>query len=114
MMSQISLYYNPENFENKKLKGYAASEDVRIKEIDIRKDPFTGTQLKQIADSLGISVADLVDTEHDKLNIPDGAETTEEEWAKFLRKQPDALKYPIVERDGKVALIQTPSDIKNL
>lgn len=114
MPDQVSLYYHEDGFEDRKLLGYAASHGVPLKVIDVRKVPPTPTQWLDYAYRLNVPIEALVNKEHKEMPAPANARLSEEEWAELLHKSPQLLSHPIAERNGKVALIKTSSDLLRL
>lgn len=61
---EIILFYNPNSVIAEKTLAYANTYGLPIRDVDILKTPFTGTQLEEIAESLQISIENLANQEH--------------------------------------------------
>ncbi len=109
---QITLYYNSKSVRAKQTMAYAKAEGLPIQEIDILHTPITGTQIIEIADRLGIKVADLVNQDHPTYSTKfDKADLSSNDWIKMIQHNPDIMKQPIAIRGDITILVETPSDI---
>lgn len=109
---QITLFYNSKSSRAKQTLAYAKAEGLPIQEIDVLQTPVTGTQIIEIADRLGINVADLVNQDHPTYSAKfNKAELSSEDWIKMIQNNPDILKQPIAIRGDITILVETPSDI---
>ena len=114
--NQITLYYDPSSRKGKQTLAYAKTHNLAISEIDIRKRPFTGTQLVEITDKLNISLKDLADTDSPRFfeKIGKAKEYDKESWIILLRENPELIKWPIALKGNHAILVATPSDILQL
>ena len=109
---QITLFYNSKSSRAKQTLAYAKAEGLPIQEIDVLQTPVTGTQIIEIADRLGIKVADLVNQDHPTYTVKfNKAELSSEDWINMIQNNPDILKQPIAIRGDITILVETPSDI---
>ena len=109
---EVILFYNPNSTIAKKALAYAKAEGFPVRDVDILKTPFTGTQLEELADRLHVSLEELVNKEHPYFRKHFGEpDLSEDDWIKILRKNPELLKEPIVIRGDKTILVKSPSDI---
>ena len=114
MRDQLSIYYNGQLPEARTLMGYACSLGIPVKALDVRKISLTPTQWLGLSDKLNVHVFELVDA--DRLNqVSCNSETmSREDWATLLFKEPELLRKPIIQRNGRIALLNTASDILQL
>ena len=111
----LILFYNPNSIIGKKVLSYAEADGLPIREVDILKTLFTGTQLEELADKLHISLHELVKKDHPDFKKHFGKPNlADEDWIKILRKNPQFIKEPIAIKGGKAVLVKTPSDILKL
>ncbi|MGB5369314.1 MAG: ArsC/Spx/MgsR family protein [Flavobacteriaceae bacterium] len=109
---QITLFYNSKSGRFKKTLAYAKAEGLPILEIDILKTPLTGTQIAELADKLGIGIADLVNQEHPAYTSKfEPHDLSDDDWIKMIRHNPEIMKQPIALRGHLAILVSTPSDI---
>lgn len=112
---EIILFYNPDSIIAKNTLAYARSDNLPIREVDILKTPFTGTQLEELADRLQISIAELANQDHPDFKKSYGKpDLNDDDWIKILRRNPQLIKGPIAIRGDKTLLIRTPSEIVKL
>ncbi len=112
---EIILFYNPDSTIAKNTLAYARSDGLPIRDVDILKTPFTGTQLEELAENLQIGLVELVNQDHpDFKRIYGKPDLSDDDWIKILRKNPHLIKGPIAIRGKKTILIRTPSDIVKL
>ena len=109
---QITLFYNSKSKRAKQTLAYAKSEGWPIHEIDIIKNPPTGTQIAELADRLGMEVKDLVNQNHPAYTSKfEAHEFSSRDWIKMIRHNPEIMKQPIALRGNITILIETPTDI---
>ena len=109
---QITLYYSSNSIRAKQTLAYAKAEGVAIQEIDILKTPFTGMQIVELADRLGIEIKDFVNQEHPLYSSKfEPHELSSKDWIKMIIHNPEIMKQPIALRGNKTILVETPTDI---
>jgi arsenate reductase len=112
---EIVLFYNPNSPSASKTLGYAKGEGLPVRDVDILKNPITGTQLEDLAGLLKVSIAGLVNREHPEYEEMFGsAELSDEDWIKVLRKNPEFIKEPIAIRGKHAIFVKTPSDLSRM
>ncbi|WP_299212179.1 ArsC/Spx/MgsR family protein [uncultured Dokdonia sp.] len=112
---EVILYYNPDSKIGKKVLAYAKAEGCALREVDVLKTPFTGTQLKELANRLQLTIDGLVNTQHPEFENHFGNPNfSDDDWIKLMRKNPQFIKEPIVIKGDKTILVETPSDITKL
>lgn len=101
--NEILFIYNSKDLQDRQALVYAKSlPNHRIKEVDLQKDSFTETQVKQIADMLEVEPDSLIDhaSELYKENYSN-VELTKSDALKAMASQPELIKTPIaVYNDG--------------
>lgn len=109
---QITLYYNSNSTRAKKTFAYAKAEGLPIQDIDILKNPLTGTQIVELAGRLDVLVKDLVNQEHSSYKHRfEHHDFSSEDWIKMIQHNPEIMKQPIALRGNKAILVETPTDI---
>jgi arsenate reductase len=109
---QITLFYSSNSVRAKQTLVYAKAEGLPIQEFDILKRPLTGTQIVEIANKLGLKVADLVNQHHPEYERRfEKHELSTDDWIKMIRNNPQILKQPIALRGDVAILVETPTDI---
>ena len=109
---ELILFYNPNSPLASKTLAYAKTDGLPIREVDILKTPFTGTQLEELADRLHINIDALANQEHPDFKKQFGNPNfSDDDWIKILRKNPQFIKEPIAIKGDKTILIKTPSEI---
>lgn len=109
---QITLYYSSKSTRARQTLAYAKAEGLPVQEIDLLKNPLTGTQLVELADRLGIKVAELVNQDHPAYTAKFAPhELSTEDWIKMIQHHPDIMKQPIAIRGDITILVETPTDI---
>lgn len=109
---QITLFYSSKSSRAKQTLAYARAEGLPIQDIDILKNPLTGTQIVEIADRLGIKIADLVNQNHPAYKAKfEEHELSSEDWIKMIQHNPDIMKQPIAIHGDITILVETPTDI---
>jgi arsenate reductase (glutaredoxin) len=99
---ELTLIYHSEKTDDKKARGYVESlRDVKIKTLDLAKDPITETQLAQLADKIDIPIEDLVDVTYDeRSNTTDNKEGLKKmdktELLVMIKQNPKLLCTPIL------------------
>jgi len=111
---EVVLFYNPQSVLSKKVIAYAEAEGFALREVDIQKNRFTGTQLEELADRLHITINGLVNKAHPDFKKYFGnPDLSDRDWIKLLRKNPELLIEPIIIRGDKTRRVKTPSEIVN-
>lgn len=112
---EIILFYNPNSIIAEKTLAYANTYGLPVREVDILKTPFTGTQLEELAESLHLSIDNLANQEHPEFEKYFGKPNlSDDDWIKILRNNPHLIIGPIAIKGKKTLIIKTPSDIIKL
>jgi|SRR5690606_8338917 arsenate reductase len=95
--NEILLIYNSEKLSDRKALGYAKSlRGYKVKERDIVRDALTETQLKEVANRLGVLPNELVDRESDVYRDKfRDVNVSENDLLIALKNEPDLLRTPI-------------------
>lgn len=111
---EILLFYNPDSPTGPESLAYAEGEGYPLRDVDILKNQFTGTQLEELAERLNVGIDGLVNKEHpDFANYKDD-NFSDDDWIKILRKNPQLIKEPIAIRGHQAMFVKTPSDLSRL
>ncbi|MGB5820288.1 MAG: hypothetical protein WBG90_12450 [Saonia sp.] len=110
--NQIKLYFNSNNSVHKQTYAYAVSTTKQFLGMDTAKQKVTGTQWAELADGLGVDIADLIDTSHTDFIKEYGKDVNMEDhdWLKVLEKHPETLTHPIAIIGEAYYRIKSPSD----
>lgn len=112
---EITLFYNSDSVRAKQTIAYAESEGLDVQLVDLLKTPITGTQIAELAASLGIPIKDLVNQNHSAYSsIFEPHELSDNDWIKMIRHNPEIMKQPIALHGNRTKLIETPTDILQL
>lgn len=117
---EVILYYDPNTYKGKNTYGYAVGKRSKLREIDITKEPFTGTQLLELEDMLGIPVHQLIDPANDKTKQLFGEEVdfqkefSKEDLVKIIVENPEIIRHPIAIRGKRAIIVDVPADIEHL
>ncbi|MCK0144904.1 hypothetical protein MWU78_04495 [Arenibacter sp. F26102] len=109
---KITLYYHSATSLGKQTYAYVISSKKHVLAIDIAKTVVTGTQWVELADGLGMEIADLVNKDHSDFKTKFGKgnlKLGEDDWLKILKNNSELLICPIVIIGGKFIPIKTPS-----
>lgn len=112
--NEIILFYNPQSPSGSKTLAYAKGEGFALRDVDIIKNQFTGTQLEELAERLQVSIDGLVNKEHSDFENYKTNDFSDDDWIKILRKNPKLIKEPIAIRGHKAMFVKTPSDLSRL
>ncbi len=112
--SEIILFYNPNSPSGKKTLAYAKGEGFPVRDVDILKHQFTGTQLEELADRLHVPIDGLVNKEHPDFEKYMNDDFSDDDWIKILRKNPKLIKEPIAIRGHQAMFVRTSSELSRL
>jgi arsenate reductase-like glutaredoxin family protein len=112
--NMIKLYYSSKSSIGKQTYSYVNASFKDLLAIDVIKSNVTGTQWKELAEQLGISIKDLVDQSHPIFieTYNNDVNLDEEGWIKVLNKSPEVFNFPIVILGNTYFHIKNPSDIE--
>lgn len=102
------LLYKDGIHADKKLRGYALALDkIKINEWDILSRPLTKLQVKEVADILGVEVAELYDPSDPRSPGDYG----DEELLKIIANDPMQMRTPIILSEGTSFIVKSPYDL---
>lgn len=109
------IFWNPDEKRDKNTYNMVKQLTEHIREVDIRKDKITQTQLIEIISKLDRRAEDLVDKDSDpyKGQFKD-VDLAEEGWVKALVENPEMLYTPIVFLGNKGMIVDNPSRVLDL
>lgn len=109
------IYWNPDEKRDKNTYNLLKQLTPHIREIDIRKDKVTATQLIEILGKLNRRAEDLVDKDSDPFKKQfKNVELEEEGWVEALVANPEMLYTPIAFLDDRGMIVDTPSRVLDL
>ena len=108
--NEILFIYNSNHLQDRQALGYARSlPNHKIKEVDLQKDSFTETQIKQIADMLEVEPVSLVDSNSDIYkNSYSNTGLTGRGALKAMASTPELMKTPIALYNDQAVPIDSP------
>lgn len=112
--NMIKLYYSSTSSIGEQTYSYLNASFKDILAIDVTKTNVTGSQWKDIAEHLNVTIGNLIDKNHPEYTkvYDDTTHFDEHDWIKILDKSPEILVYPIVIIGEKFIQIKNPSDIE--
>lgn len=111
---EILLFYNPNSPSGAETLAYAKGEGYPLRDVDIIKNHFTGTQLEELAERLNVPIDGLINKEHSDFVNYKNDDFSDDDWIKILRKNPQLIKEPIAIRGHQAMFVKTPSDLSRL
>lgn len=110
--NELKLYYNSNKKRDRETKGYAESLDVRLNDRDLSKSNLTPRQFAELAESMKLSVHDLLDQQADYyISELKDKDFTDDEWLKLLNSNADLVKTPIALLGNKVYYVESPFNL---
>ncbi len=108
----VTIIYKGNIRSDKEAFGYATPLRDHMHDIDITKEPLTSTQIKEIADKLGVEVEAMVDKESDIYKEEyNGMSFDDANWLNILSQKPALLKTPIVFVGEEGQIVESGRDI---
>lgn len=111
---EIILFYNPNRQSGEETLGYAKGEGFPVRDVDILKNQFTGTQLEELAERLHVPIGGMINKDHPDFDKYKDDDFSDDDWIKILRKNPKLIKEPIAIRGHQAMFVKTPSDLSRL
>jgi arsenate reductase-like glutaredoxin family protein len=114
--NELLLIYNSALLMDRQAFAYAKSlKDHQLKDIDLKQDQLTETQIMQLAQKMGIEPDELIDKKSAHyLKYYSTTDLTESSTLKALRQNPGMMKTPIAVYHDHAEIIGTPYEfIKN-
>ena len=109
---QITIFFDSQSSRCGKVLAIIRGQGLPIQDIDITQNPLSEEQIFEIADMLGMEVADLVNKDHPVYMKRFGdLDLSPQDWAKLIHKNPEVMKSPIVIHGDKAFLISSPNEV---
>lgn len=110
--NQLTLIYSSESHLGKQVLGYAQGAEKDLHAIDIAETNLGDTVWVEIAEGLGKSLGDILDTKSvDSLEIDDDSSFDTDDWLKLIEKNPALLQQPIAINGDKFKQVSNRSEI---
>jgi arsenate reductase-like glutaredoxin family protein len=112
--NMIKLYYSSKSTIGKQTYSYLKASFKDILAIDVTKTNITGSQWKEMAEQLDVSIGGLIDKNHpDFTKLYDkNTDLDDYGWMKILDNNPEVLVFPIAIISNSYTQIKNPSDIE--
>lgn len=109
------IFWNPDVKRDKNTYNMVKQLTEHIREIDVRKQKITQTQLIEILSKLDRRAEDLVDKDSDPFKKQfHSVDLDEEGWLDALTANPEMLYTPIVFLGDRGMIVDTPSRVLDL
>lgn len=112
--NQLKLYYNSNNSLGKQTYGYIESAEQSLLTIDTAKENMTPTQWSEMAEGLGVRIAELIDKENPDFHNEYGdtdLKLDTSDWLKVLEEHPEFVRRPILLNGNDFRFIEIPSEV---
>ncbi len=112
-MSEALFYHNPKCSKSRKALDIIDTHNINIKVILYLKDKITKSMLKEILDSSGLSIRDIIrsnEKEYRENNL-DNLNLTEDELLNLILKHPKLLQRPVFVFNNKAIIGRPPEDV---
>jgi arsenate reductase len=112
--NEILLIYDSDKLTDRQALAYAKSlREYVVKERDIARDPLTETQLKRVADRLGVAVSELVDRQSDAYQDKyQSSSISEDHLLIALKNEPQLLRTPIAVYPDSAEFVEATTFVK--
>jgi len=110
---EITLIYYSEEHIGRQILAYAKTENIPLRDIDLRHVKLSPTHWAELASRMKINVRDLVNTEDPDFLQKFGHvdHLSENDWLKLLVNNPDVLRAPVVMKGEKIVMMQNPQEM---
>ena len=112
-MSEALFYHNPKCSKSRKALEIIGTHNINTKIILYLTDKITKSMLKEILDSSGLSIRDIIrsnEKEYRENNL-DNLNLTEDELLNLILKHPKLLQRPIFVFNNKAIIGRPPEDV---
>ena len=112
-MSEALFYLNPKCSKSRKALEIIGTHNINTKVILYLKDIITKSMLKEILDSSGLSIRDIIrsnEKEYRENNL-DNLNLTEDELLNLILKHPKLLQRPVFVFNNKAIIGRPPEDV---
>jgi len=110
---EITLIYNSDDHIGQKILAYAHSENIPVRDINLKFMKLTATHWAQLATMMNVKIRDFVNTEHPNFSQKFGKsdQLSSEDWLKLLINNPEILRAPVVIKGDKVSMMTNPQEM---
>ena len=113
--NELTILFNPESDQAKKIKAYAHSISNNVNEIDLTKTRLTTTLWKEIINMLKLDPSEIINQAHPYYGLKvEGNSFTMDGWLNVLLNTPTLLKGPIAISKKNAVLCSNSTDILKL
>lgn len=115
-MAKITIYQKPTCSTCREAIKLLDASGCPYRAVNYYEQPFTKTQLKKLLKKAGMTARDILRTKEEiykKLKLA-GSIHTDDELIALMRKHPDLIQRPIVEKGERVILARPAETIKRL
>ena len=112
-MPEALFYHNPKCSKSRKALEIIDTHNINTKVIFYLKDKITKSMLKDILDSSGLSIRDIIrsnEKEYKENNI-DNLNLTKDELLDLILKYPKLLQRPVFVFNNKAIIGRPPEDV---
>ena len=112
-MSEALFYHNPKCSKSRKALEIIGTHNINTKIILYLTDKITKSMLKEILDSSGLSIRDIIrsnEKEYRENNL-DNLNLTEDELLNLILKHPKLLQRPVFVFNNKAIIGRPPEDV---
>lgn len=112
---ELTFFYHPEITRDRESLAYAKTVTDTINVIEIDKITPTETDLKTIANTLGISVSEMVNRRSELYKDEyEDKSFEDDQWLMVLVKNPTLINTPFAIMGDKGVVCNDPADVMNL
>ena len=112
-MSEALFYHNPKCSKSRKALEIIGTHNINTKIILYLTDKITKSMLKEILDSSGLSIRDIIrsnEREYRENNL-DNLNLTEDELLNLILKHPKLLQRPVFVFNNKAIIGRPPENV---
>ena len=112
-MSEALFYHNPKCSKSRKALEIIGTHNINTKIILYLTDKITKSMLKEILDSSGLSIRDIIrsnEREYRENNL-DNLNLTKDELLDLILKHPKLLQRPVFVFNNKAIIGRPPEDV---
>lgn len=114
-INKITIYYHSGSSIGAQTHAYVQASEKKLHAVDVAKTNVTGTQWAELAQGLGVKIADLVDQDLPAFREKYGKEKVdldEHDWMRVLEKEPQLLRFPVIINGEEYLQIKSAADFK--
>jgi arsenate reductase (glutaredoxin) len=109
----ITLIYHSANHLGRQILAYAQVEKLPVHDVDLAHTPVHSVHWAELAQRMGISIKELINTEHPDFmqQFSGSTDLDDHDWLTLLERNPMILKAPIVMKGDKIVMMSNPQDM---